>query len=294
MEKCKICGKEFKSPRSVSTHLRHQHKDYTAKAYYDKFLKKNGEGICKECGKETRFYNMTVGYAQFCSNECTLRSDLTKEKTIKTNLERYGTKCTFQAESVKEKIKKTNVERYGVEHPLQNKEIRHKVDTTNLERYGKTTALLLDDSLQRSHSKSAIQKCFDTKKQKNSLFSSKPEENIKMELQCLFPDLKAQYRSDVYPSACDFYIPSLDLYIECNFHWTHGGKFFDKNNKDDMSMLEEWQEKANESKFYRNAIRTWTIRDVRKLETAIKNNLNYIAWFSEEQAHDWINSMSTT
>ena len=29
---------------------------------------------------------------------------------------------------------------------------------------------------------------------------------------------------DRYPFACDFYISSLDLFIECNYHWTHGGK----------------------------------------------------------------------
>ena len=28
--------------------------------------------------------------------------------------------------------------------------------------------------------------------------------------------------------------------------------------------------------------------DLLKLETAIKNNLNYIAWFTPQQAYDWI------
>ena len=35
----------------------------------------------------------------------------------------------------------------------------------------------------------------------------------------------------------------------------------------------------------------WTIKDVQKLKTAIENNLNYIAWFNEEQAYDWIEKM---
>lgn len=58
-----------------------------------------------------------------------------------------------------------------------------------------------------------------------------------------------------------------------------------------MKLLANWQEKAKTSKFYAKAIETWTIRDVLKLETAIKNNLNYIVWFNEEQANDWINKM---
>ena len=40
-------------------------------------------------------------------------------------------------------------------------------------------------------------------------------------------DIIRQYKSDLYPFACDFYIPSLDLYIECNYHWTHGNKLYE-------------------------------------------------------------------
>jgi len=32
---------------------------------------------------------------------------------------------------------------------------------------------------------------------------------------------------------CDFYIPSEDLFIELNRHWSHGGHFYDPNNIED-------------------------------------------------------------
>lgn len=35
-----------------------------------------------------------------------------------------------------------------------------------------------------------------------------------------------QYTSERYPFLCDFYIKPLDLYIELNLYWTHGGHFF--------------------------------------------------------------------
>ena len=50
-------------------------------------------------------------------------------------------------------------------------------------------------------------------------------------------DIERQYRSNSYPFSCDFYIKSLDLYIECNFGWTHGKHWFDSNNKDDIAVV---------------------------------------------------------
>lgn len=87
--------------------------------------------------------------------------------------------------------------------------------------------------------------------------------------------IRQYFDRDRYPFNCDFYIPSEDLFIEYNKSWTHGGHPFDKLNLDDISKLEFWQEKAKTSKYYRNAIYTWTDLDVRKTEIAKKNNLNY-------------------
>jgi hypothetical protein len=65
---CKVCGKEFENYRSFGDHLR-VHK-ITSKEYYDKFFKKEGEGICLVCGKETTFISLKRGYHKFCSRRC--------------------------------------------------------------------------------------------------------------------------------------------------------------------------------------------------------------------------------
>lgn len=49
-----------------------------------------------------------------------------------------------------------------------------------------------------------------------------------------------------------------------------------------------WKQRSEHSRFYQNAVETWTIRDINKLNTALENHLNYIAWFNKEQAYDWI------
>ena len=62
----------------------------TKKEYYDKFLKKENEGICLRCGKETNFINIHSGYFKYCSCDCSANS-IEKQNSIKqTCLIKYG------------------------------------------------------------------------------------------------------------------------------------------------------------------------------------------------------------
>lgn len=107
--------------------------------------------------------------------------------------------------------------------------------------------------------------------------TSKQEDSFYAYLQSIYAkeDIIRWYKDDRYPFCCDFYICSQDLFIECNFLWTHNDHPFDKHNPEDVQTLEQWVQKAETSKFYRAAIYTWTDLDVRKFEVAKKNNLNY-------------------
>lgn len=89
-------------------------------------------------------------------------------------------------------------------------------------------------------------------------------------------DIEKQYfDKERYPFKCDFYIKSEDLFIEVHGNWTHGKMPYIKDNEYCKKQLAEWQEKAKNSNYYKNAIYTWTDLDVRKLETMKQNNLNY-------------------
>lgn len=131
-------------------------------------------------------------------------------------------------------------------------------------------------------SDTTVKKRFSTMKNNGNLNTSKAEEKLYLELCTKYgkDNIERQYRNDQrYPFACDFYIKSEDLFIELNRSWTHGGKIFDDNDPECLEKLKIWKEKAESSKYYKNAIRTWTEYDVIKYRTALKNNLNYkIIW----------------
>lgn len=96
-------------------------------------------------------------------------------------------------------------------------------------------------------------------------------------------DVTRQYRSEKYPFRCDFYIRSLDLYIEFNGTWTHGFHPFDPESPADNMRLEFLIEKAKTSKYYRQAVYVWTVLDPRKRETAKVNGLNFLEVWSVDE-----------
>jgi hypothetical protein len=89
-EICAICGKSC----DVKNHIKEH--GLTTKEYYDKYIKKPDEGICKICGKLTSFRGIIRGYPQiYCSNKChgqdpdakILHSDQLKNKSKKEKQE---------------------------------------------------------------------------------------------------------------------------------------------------------------------------------------------------------------
>lgn len=208
-------------------------------------------------------------------------SQQAQEKIKKTTLEHYGVEASFQANEVKDKIKKTCQEKYGVDYANQAEVVKTKIVKTTLDRYGVRCQYQRSDLRAKLADTAVIAKKYETKRKNGTFNTSKPEDRCYELLQSIFPNAIHHYTSDVYPFECDMYIPELDLYIECNFFWTHGGHFFDINNQADIDKLNEWKSKG--TKFFDIAIKVWSYYDVQKLETAQKNDLNYLVCWSEEE-----------
>lgn len=159
-----------------------------------------------------------------------------------------------------------------------------KIDHTNFAKAGEKTRFT-KGSIPWNAGKVGAQRWVDgqaerrlnTMRQNHSFNKSQPEETYYTELCSTYgsDNVIRQYRDSRYPYACDFYIPSEDLFIEVNKSWTHGGHPFDENNPEDVAKREWLKEMSKTSAYYRNALYTWTDLDVRKQQTAKDNNLNY-------------------
>ncbi len=131
-----------------------------------------------------------------------------------------------------------------------------------------------------------LQKQYESKRKNNSFNTSKPEDRCYELLKSKFNDVTRNYSTDSrYPFNCDFYIPSKDLFIECHFHWTHGGTPFNGDNQEHLKQLEKWR--SSNSKYCNIAINVWTKRDPLKLKTFIDNKLNYKIFYKEEEFVKW-------
>ena len=119
----------------------------------------------------------------------------------------------------------------------------------------------------------------ETKRKNRSFNISKREEMIYELLKNVYDesDIYRQYWDERYPYKCDFYIKSEDLFIEYNGTWTHMNCPFDESDEVCTNQLVLWQEKAKTSKYHQNAIYTWTVLDVKKLQSAKNYNLKYLS-----------------
>lgn len=287
----------------------------------------NAHSICPVCGKPVKFVDKTRGYKVFCSQDCMNSVEgklIFNQKLQNTCLERFGVQNPFQDENVKQKIKETCLERYGYEHACQSNLIKQRTRKTCIERYNcpvssQNTGVkkkLIDtnikryrvpytfmSNMQKEKSKetclekygyeyalqvpSIREKGYLTMKQKGNFITSKLEKCLRNYLIENKIKFKEQYKSELYPFKCDFYLVEYDLYIEIQGHWHHG--YNDKTKEyvkygEDMQKTSElmtlWKQKAIYSQSYRDAIEVWSKRDVLKREIAQKNNLNYLEIFT--------------
>lgn len=142
--------------------------------------------------------------------------------------------------------------------------------------------------LKKQSKQRALEKARNTKRENNSFNTSQPEEEVYALLIKAFGkrDVVRQYKSPLYPFNCDFYIRSLDLYIEYQGSHFHGDEAFSWLNIKHWKRLYDLTNKAFDSKHpqYSNMIEVWTRRDPNKRKVAKANNLNFIELWSVNEA----------
>lgn len=274
---------------------------------------------CKICGSSVNF-SKQYGFSTHCSAKCSALDKETVNNRRKTFIEKYGVSSYTKTEDYKQKVKDISLKKYGAEHYTKTNSVKEKQKNTVLQKYGKSsffeTTLFKQKSKQTCLQKygveyatqsdvskqKSIQTClsnYGTKyyvmtsdcreKAKNAQMAqkgytgSKKENKIYSELKQYYPDIIREYKSKEYPFFADFFIPSLNLYIEFNGMWVHCSHAYDETSEEDQKILRQWQNKAQTSSYYKRAIKIWTGSDVEKRNYAKEHNLNWLECWSEKE-----------
>lgn len=222
--------------------------------------------ICQNCNAE--FYTLQPKQ-KCCSKKCT--KQLWKKDIQKLGHTKYTSNIGRKKGSIPWNKNKKCLQLSGENNGFYNK--KHTEETK--EKIRKTS--------------------YNTKRKNNSFNTSQEEQTIYKYLLLKFKHVYTQYKSKKYPFNCDFYIPEKDLYIEYQGHWTHGiynheilGNY-NPNNPKHQEILKIWRNKN--TKYFNNAIYTWTILDPKKLQFIQKYNLNLIKFYSIREFMEWYDKL---
>ena len=205
----------------------------------------------------------------------------------KTQQERYGDSHYNNHE----KYKQTMLEKYGIDNIFKDTdyiaECRRK--KTCRKQYGVDFVMQVPEFARKcAVSGNFGRKAFETKKRNGTTNTSKPEENFYSWLLTVFDgsDIKRNYKCSLYPWHCDFYISSINTFIELNLFWTHGDEPY-IGTDEQIELVKKFEEKVKEGKpQYKTAIEVWTKVDVAKRNTAVMNNLRYFCVYNSEQINE--------
>lgn len=177
----------------------------------------------------------------FCSKFCTdiarTKDGIVRAKVEATCLERLGANSPFEAESSKLLARSTMLDKYGVDnpsksvifqqkkiktsqlnfgvdHPSRAEHIRQKTKRTLLARYGVDNPMRLP-SIQRQSRLTAM-------KNGTKSWSSCIEEKFALALHTIFGEHDVHRQCNIKSWAIDFYIVSIDTYIQFDGVYWHG------------------------------------------------------------------------
>ena len=286
--------------------------------YSDKFNNEQKKLIlhkpkCPTCGKPTIYVGRQRAITTaHCSNTCSGNDKNViykkqKEDRLKNNgklgwnkntpekiqhrlntiRERYGDGDKEKANKyIRDLCIKGTYDKYGVTAIMSLPEFMIKRNNTIRERYGVDHILEVPEI--------QIKKNETVKKNKKYIIS-KQENEVYDILKNEFPDIIRFYSSQEYKWCCDFYIPSLNMYIEFQGSHYHYGKPY-VGDDNDLLEIEKLKQKSENVKKkygrkktqYDNIIYTWSDLDVRKRNTAKENNLNFAELWSIDDAYKFI------
>lgn len=234
------------------------------------------------------------------------RKPLAPEKAAAANAKRAVAWTSELRNEVSKKVKEIDATRSAEEKAEITKRRVASYHSRTAEEKAATSAKISQNYHSRSlEEKTRIhEKTLATKRKNGSFHTSKPEEDAFLLLAEVFGPHKVyrNHYSAVYPYACDFVINPYPnkpcrlkdaIFIECNFHWTHGGEPYDESNPEHQKRLTSIKRKAKTSAYARAALEVWTVRDVAKRNLARSTALSWFEFWRLSEVEEWIERITT-
>lgn len=253
---------------------------------------------CPICGNPVGWIGRKRAlFSTYCSNpSCYNNAVATKDKkreSLKRHseenkqkmLEKYGVEFSVQRSDVIEKRKQTLKKEYGTTNLYEVPEIREKIKSTVLKNTGYDSYFKVPDVRIKAYGELLNNSKTGTSKMEDNLCNYLAELGV--------DDVIQQYYSDEYPYPCDFYLPSLNMYIEYQGSQYHNGKSY-LGTKDDIaelnSLIEKDKEYCSKNNLkisqYANIAKKWSDIDCRKREYAKEHNLKFLEVYSCNSKED--------
>jgi hypothetical protein len=128
---CEECKKLTLRKNGLVKHINNKHKNI--KIYFDKWIKEKNEGICKICGKITKFDGTKRGYLNVCCKLC--QNKYKHIKTTEACFKKYGVLYPLQNKIINERQRLSVFKSFGVYNPSSSQEIKNKKMQTCKIRY---------------------------------------------------------------------------------------------------------------------------------------------------------------
>lgn len=256
---------------------------------------RNGAEIkpkCPVCGNPTTWVGRKRSlFTKYCSNpSCYNSSSETKEKkrislklheeeNKKRMVDRFGVEYNSQRKEQIEKRKTTLIEKYGTVNLHSIKEFEDKSKETIMKKTGYDSYFKIPEIRKLAYE----QLLEDSKNGK----SKKEDEVYDFLISLGYTDTIRHYISDSYPYPCDFYIPSLNMYIEYHGSQYHNGRAY-LGNPDDIkeanTLLEKdkvrCEETGKNKSPYFSIFNTWTNIDCKRRNLVNERKLKYLELYS--------------
>lgn len=208
-----------------------------------------------------------------------------KEKRFATNIEKYGNVVGVNEEVI-EKRRQTTMECFGVPVPAQSEIVKEKYRQTCLKKYGVDNYRKCEECVNKIH---------ESKKRHGTVNTSKYEEDAYVWLKEFYgeDDIVRQYKDSRYVNPknghkyhCDFYIKSMDLFIELQMYWGHGPNTFNNESQEDIKYLNEIKEKAKLKPIYNRLVDGWAGCDIIKRNAAHAGGIKLLEIYDRDITKD--------